>query len=158
MANSSFLFDQLLTLSTAMNTGRPVRPKTTNLLCGSNVDGVPINNANEIIDKTIIRRARNESLGAIASSLDLSTVMKSCRPVRPETANFIRASNADGGPIDSTVDIIEEIADRRARGESLGAIASSLNRQGRRGPNGARWYTASVRAYLQRSKPSGKQT
>lgn len=39
-----------------------------------------------------------------------------------------------------------EIRRRRSEGESYRAIAVALNRRGARGPNGGRWYEASVRA------------
>jgi hypothetical protein len=46
--------------------------------------------------------------------------------------------------------VVAWIAERRARGESFSCIAASLNAQGLRGANGARWYSASVRQYLHR--------
>lgn len=46
--------------------------------------------------------------------------------------------------------VVKSIAESRARGETFSAIAASLNKQGLRGRNGARWYSASVREYLKR--------
>jgi hypothetical protein len=46
--------------------------------------------------------------------------------------------------------IAAEISSRRARGDSYGSIARELNRKGLTGRNGGRWYTASVRAYVQK--------
>lgn len=42
------------------------------------------------------------------------------------------------------------IAEQRKRGESFSSIAAALNKQGLRGSNGGRWYSASVREYLLR--------
>ncbi|NEX64674.1 recombinase family protein [Noviherbaspirillum galbum] len=44
---------------------------------------------------------------------------------------------------------MSDLKRRRALGESYSALAADLNQRGLRGPNGARWYTASVRTLLQ---------
>jgi hypothetical protein len=47
--------------------------------------------------------------------------------------------------------LLSELIGRRTRGESYAAIAIDLNRRGLRGRYGARWYTSSVRALIQRT-------
>jgi hypothetical protein len=46
--------------------------------------------------------------------------------------------------------LLKCITERRENGDSFYSIAASLNEQGLRGRNGARWYSASVREYLRR--------
>ncbi|WP_139217239.1 recombinase family protein [Collimonas sp. OK607] len=46
--------------------------------------------------------------------------------------------------------LLKWIADRRSYGDTFSSIAASLNAQGLRGGNGARWYSASVYHYLHR--------
>jgi hypothetical protein len=46
--------------------------------------------------------------------------------------------------------VLARIIHSRQRGQTFGAIAAELNQQGVRGRNGARWYSASVRAFLMR--------
>lgn len=45
--------------------------------------------------------------------------------------------------------VLSDLKKRRALGETYSALAADLNQRGLRGPNGARWYTASVRILLQ---------
>jgi hypothetical protein len=45
--------------------------------------------------------------------------------------------------------VLSDLRKRRQRGESYSALAADLNQRGLRGPNGARWYTSSVRMLLQ---------
>jgi len=47
--------------------------------------------------------------------------------------------------------LLSELVGRRTQGESYAAIALDLNRRGLRGRYGARWYTSSVRALIQRT-------
>ncbi|RJF92347.1 recombinase family protein [Noviherbaspirillum saxi] len=65
-----------------------------------------------------------------------------------------RAMCPRNAPHDTVTGIAAEILSRRSRGESLGSIAHALNCQGVKGRYGARWYTASVRAYLRRIRPA----
>lgn len=51
--------------------------------------------------------------------------------------------------------LLSELIVRRTRGESYAAIAIDLNRRGLRGRYGARWYTSSVRALIQRTLDMG---
>ena len=60
--------------------------------------------------------------------------------VRPEEIDFIQVEQG----------LLVELFKRRDSGESFAAIAADLNRRGVRGRYGARWYTASVRAFLHR--------
>lgn len=55
-------------------------------------------------------------------------------------------------PCGQQENIRREIRRRRSEGESYRAIAMALNRRGDRGPNGGRWYEASVRAVVMTSE------
>lgn len=72
------------------------------------------------------------------------------RPRVPE-----QARNLDGMDVARAIDMIVNL---HAQGESLAEISRSLNRHGLKGPYGARWYTASVRAYLCRLKRGSERT
>lgn len=49
--------------------------------------------------------------------------------------------------------LVTELRRLRAAGASFGAIAAAMNRRGLRGRMGGRWFPATVRQYLQPSKP-----
>ena len=49
--------------------------------------------------------------------------------------------------------LVAELRRLRAAGASFGAIAAAMNRRGLRGRMGGRWFPATVRRYLQPSKP-----
>jgi hypothetical protein len=48
--------------------------------------------------------------------------------------------------------LLRDISTRRAAGESFGYIAHALNERGERGEHGGRWYGATVRNFILRSK------
>lgn len=59
---------------------------------------------------------------------------------RPDDIDFVQVERR----------LLLELFMRRDSGESFAALAADLNRRGVRGRYGARWYTASVRAFLHR--------
>jgi Recombinase len=59
---------------------------------------------------------------------------------------------------DIAVRVLNQIRDRRIRGEGFSAIAATLNGQGYRGRKGGRWYGASVRRFYQQYSHDGDQT
>ena len=48
--------------------------------------------------------------------------------------------------------LLRDISARRAAGESFGCIAHALNERGERGEHGGRWYGATVRNFILRTR------
>jgi len=86
----------------------------------------------------------------------LTELAMAMRPKRSIGAALrIQKAQSDGLAVDIDFTQVEhrllmELNTRRNSGESFAALAADLNRRGVRGRYGARWYTASVRAFLRR--------
>jgi hypothetical protein len=101
--------------------------------------------------------AKNEHDGPAGFMLrQLTELAMAMRPKRP-IGGALHIQKAQPGGLAEDIDftqvelwLLMELNTRRNSGESFAALAADLNRRGVRGRYGARWYTASVRAFLHR--------
>lgn len=85
-------------------------------------------------------RQLTELAAAMRANRGPIRVQEALPPGQPGDIDFIQVERR----------LLLELFTRRDSGESFAALAADLNRRGVRGRYGARWYTASVRAFLHR--------
>lgn len=119
-----------------------------NVVCGDD-------NQTTKLGKTVSFQKPNEATFLLKQLLELADTLRTRQTSIPTRSNVV-SERTDAIEYSRTIDCIRsELEVRRAGGESYAALAIDLNRRGLRGRYGGRWYTASVRALLQRNRSKG---